>query len=125
MIPTTLGALAVVLALAAPARAEGGWPLSLALGGYMTLNGADTAQTLYCLGQASCRESNRVLAVFADHPATFGAVKIGLNSAAVYGIVRLHQQHPRLAWVLVSVGLAVETYATVHNAPYIHSGSRR
>lgn len=110
--------LAVLLLLAAPARAAD-WPLHLALGSYMALNGVDLAQTMHCLGAQQCREANRVMALFSDRPAVMGALKIGIDSAVVYAIIRIHKKHPRMAWLLTGLGIAVETYASVHNARLI------
>lgn len=90
--------------------------LPLALGAYLTLCGVDLAQTAHCLGAGRCREANPIMAALQDRPAALGAVKLGLDSAAVVGIVRLHKDHPRLAWVVTTIGLAAETAATLHNA---------
>lgn len=92
------------------------WLLPIALGGYMTLNGVDLAQTMACVGAQRCREGNPAMRLMVDHPATFGAAKIGLDSAAVAGILHLRTNHPKLAWALTALGLSVETAATVHNA---------
>lgn len=117
---TLLVAIIFVL-FAAPSQAQDA-PLHLALGAYMTLNGVDLAQTMACVGSGQCREANRFMAMFTSHPATFGALKIGLDSAAVYAVLRLHKTHPKLAWMVTAIGIGAETAATVHNAKVLRTG---
>lgn len=119
MVSRLFSALAVVLALASPARAEDGWPLHLALGTYMTLNSMDLAQTMYCVGAQQCREANLVMAPLQHRPAAMGAIKMGADSAAVYAVWRIHRTHPKIAWAVTALGIAVETYAVVNNATYV------
>lgn len=111
-----LASVALLLLLTSPARAEDGWLLHAALGAYMTLNGVDLSETMFLLGANQGREANRIFSPLSTNPVLFGAAKIGLDSAAVYGILRIHKDHPRLAWMLTGLGIAVETAATAHNA---------
>lgn len=106
----------VILLCSTSARAEDGWPLHLALGTYMTLNGVDLAETMYLVGSRRGQEANPVMAPFANRPVLMGAVKMGVDSAAVYYILRIHKTHPRIAWLLTGLGIAVESYASIHNA---------
>lgn len=113
-----LGA-ALVLAgvlVSSPVAADDEWPLHAALGGFMTLNGIDLAQTMYCIGRELCQERNPAAAPLVQRPALVGALKIGLDSAVVYALLRLHPTHRRWAWALTGLGIAVETWATVQNA---------
>ena len=109
----------------APATSTGmltdSWPLHLAVGGYMTLNGVDLSQTMYCIGQTTCSEQSPFMRHFTDHPAVFGALKMGLDSAAVYGIIRIHHDRPKLAWLLTGLGLVAEGAVVISNNRYIHS----
>lgn len=115
--------LALVAASAAPAAADdaprGDGALHVALGAYMTLNGVDLAETMYLLGSQQGHEANRLFSPFSSRPVLFGAMKMGIDSAAVYGILRIRHAHPRLAWVLTGLGIAAETAASVHNARLI------
>jgi hypothetical protein len=108
----------LLLIVAAPAHAqltEDGWPLHLALGSYMTLNGVDLSTTMYLIGSERGHEANPAMAPFSNRPALFGAVKIGLDSAVVYALLREHAKHPRLALIASLAGCVLETYASVHN----------
>ncbi len=111
-------ALIVVLLLlvARPVAAEDGWPLHVAIGSYMALNGADLATTMFLIGGQRGTEANPFFAPFSDRPALFGAVKMGIDTAAVAYILKIHKAHPKLAWGLTVLGIVVESYATVHNA---------
>lgn len=91
-------------------------PLHLALAAYMALNGIDVAQTVSCLNAARCREANPVMRTFAEQPAALGAVKIGVDSAALVTILKLRKNHPKTAWGLTVLGIAAEGAVTVHNA---------
>ena len=111
----------VLLALlwSAPAHAQltdDGWPLHVALGSYMTLNGVDLSTTMFVVGAQRGHEVNPVFAPFSNRPVLFGAAKIGLDSLAVYTLLRIHATHPRLTWVLTGLGISLETYVSIHNA---------
>jgi hypothetical protein len=85
----------------------------------MTLNGVDLSTTMYLLGSQRGHEVNPVFAPFSNQPVLFGAAKIGIDSAVVYALLRIHADHPKLTWMLTSLGIAVETYVSVHNASLI------
>lgn len=90
--------------------------LGLALGSLLTLGGADLAQTQRCLGAHQCREANPVFAPLADHPAAFGAAKMGVDSALVFGLWKARTQHPKVVWVVTGVGLVARGWVVRHNA---------
>ena len=90
--------------------------LPLLLGSYLTLNGVDVAQTMYGVGTNQIYEANPVLAPLSQHPAVFGAVKMGSTGGIMYSIYRLRETHPKTAYVLAILGVGVESYVTIHNA---------
>jgi hypothetical protein len=117
----------VLLALlwSVPAHAQltsDGWPLHLALGSYMTLNGVDLAETMYVIGAQRGHEVNPVFAPFSNRPVLFGAMKMGLDSAAVYVLLREHKAHPRLVMIAALFGCSLETYVSVHNYRLLPKG---
>jgi hypothetical protein len=116
----TIGlALVVVVVVSAPARAQidaQRWPLHLAVGSYMSLNGADLAVTSYLLGARQAREVNPLLAPFSSQPVAFGAFKMGLAAFTSYGILRLEKSRPRLAFILAGLGTGLYAGVVYHNA---------
>lgn len=102
-----------------PARAQGasdGWPTHLAIGSYMTLQGADLSTTMYVLGAKRGVEANALLAPFSNKPVAFGIIKMGAASASSYLLLRLHRTRPRLAFWLAVGGSAFYVGIVAHNA---------
>jgi len=89
--------------------------LHLALASYTTLNGADLATTEFLLGSDRGREANPILAPFSNRPVAYGAVKMGLSAGTVWLLLRYHHDHPKLAWGLTTLGIAVEGFTVWHN----------
>lgn len=87
------------------------------IAGGIALQGADAMQTAYVIGAGLGHEVNPVLQPFSDHPAAFGAVKLGIAALSSWAIVKSHQS-PKYRWVAVAMLIeeyAVETYCVVHN----------
>jgi len=89
-------ALALILS-ASTAHAEEDRLFRVSLVAAMAAHGADLASTEFCLGEGTCRETNKALARFSTQPATFGAVKMGIAALSLWGTAKLHDNHPKLA----------------------------
>jgi len=92
------------------------WPVNVAIGSYMTLQGADLSVTSYMLGARSAREMNPLLAPFSDKPVVFGAVKMGIATGTSFMLLRLHREHPKLAFVMAVIGSGVYSGVVYHNS---------
>ena len=90
---------------------------ALIVGG-MALQGADAMQTAYVIGGGRGTELNPVLQPFSAHPATFGAVKLGVAALTSWGVIKLHasSSHRWVAVALLAEEYVVETWCIAHNA---------
>lgn len=121
--------LAIALCLlpslaSAQALETDGWPTHLAIGAFLTLNGADLATTAYLLGSARGREANALLAPLSTKPVAFGLVKMGIATSAGYLMLRLHAQHPKLAFTVAALGSVFYAGVVVHNASLLPKENR-
>src|SRR5580765_7274290 len=74
------------------------------IAGGVALQGSDAMQTAYVLGNGGGRELNPVLQPFSDHPAAFGAMKLGLTAVSTWGLVKLHAQPGKRArWLTIAI----------------------
>lgn len=107
-----------LLFVAAPVSAQtrhDGW-LHLALGAYMTAQGADLATSCYAFGRGGFRETNPLLRPLQDKPVAFAIAKMGIASVTSYGLVRLHRTRPKTALVLAVAGTSLFSVIAVHNS---------
>jgi len=92
---------------------------SLIAGGVM-LQGSDAIQTAYMIGRGGAHEANPVLQPFAEHPAAFGAMKLGLVAATTWALTRIHAiPTTRARWLTIAIlaeEYVLETWCIVHNA---------
>lgn len=87
------------------------------IAGAMALQGADAMQTAYIKGAGLGHELNPILQPFEDHPALFGAVKLGSAAVIDWLLIKLHAD-PKNRWVAVALLVeqyAVQTWCVVHN----------
>lgn len=89
------------------------WPWwALPLASHVT----DGISTTYALGRnPNTRESNPLVAPFADKTPAWLAFKLGLGAATALGVRELGKKNPTLAKVASVVGSAVPAGATVNN----------
>jgi len=80
----------------------------------MAAHGADLGSTEFCLGSGRCTESNPFLARF-DQPAVFGAVKMSIAAAQLWGMAKLHETHPKWATAINFGTAAVFTGIAIRN----------
>ena len=109
-------ALAVLLLLPSPARADEQSVFRASLVAAIAAHGSDLATTEYCLGAKTCHETNPFLLRF-DNPIAFGAVKMGSAGLALWVTAKVHDaHHERIALLMnmvTTVGLGM---VAAHNA---------
>jgi hypothetical protein len=104
-----------------PAAAQSETAAHLVIGAYVVAGFADTAQTAYCLGAKTCIEANPVLRPLmgiGDQKGVARALTVkGLwHVGGSYLLLRMHKEHPKLAfWTGVAMASA-QTAVVVHNA---------
>jgi hypothetical protein len=77
------------------------------------LRGADVAMTVDLGHRYGGREVNPLLP---QNPAAMAGVMAGVTVAQTWALVRLDDDHPRLARVLAWTSIVLEGVAVVHNA---------
>ena len=77
------------------------------------LRGADMAMTVDLAYRYGGREVNPLLP---QNPAAIAGVMAGVTVAQTWALVRLDDDHPRLARFLAWTSIALEGFAVVHNA---------
>lgn len=80
-------------------------------GTFVLLQGVDIAQTMECIGAASCREANPFLRSLARRPAAFGATKMAIAFVSGYALFHARSKHPKLVTALSIAGIGL--YATI------------
>ena len=108
--------LALALGLAAPAAAQDSRWLHAALGAFMAAQGADLASSMWCRGAATCQEANPILRPMQDAPVGFGATKMTIAAGQTWLLLRMHNEHPKLALILTLSGTALYTGLALRNA---------
>ena len=78
---------------------------------FVLLQGVDIAQTMQCIGAASCREANPFLRSLARQPAAFGATKMAIAFVSGYTLFHARGKHPKLVTALSIAGIGL--YATI------------
>jgi hypothetical protein len=78
---------------------------------FVLLQGVDIAQTMQCIGAASCREANPFLRSLARQPAAFGATKMAIAFVSGYTLFHARTRHPKLVTALSIAGIGL--YATI------------
>lgn len=110
-----------------PARAQTlqphAWPIHAALAGYMMLQGADLSITMYDLGRypQDVREANPAFAPFVSRPALAGAWKMGVAVGTSVALLKLHETHPRLAFVSALAANSIYGWVVWHNTHLLGS----
>jgi Domain of unknown function (DUF5658) len=124
MMRRTLFGCLLTLSLALPARAQSlrphDWPIHAALTSYMALQGADLSITMYDLGRyggpnGQVKEANPIFAPLVERPALAGAIKIGLAASSSFALLKLHDTHPKVAFVAALAGNALYSWVVWHN----------
>lgn len=91
--------LALVLAVASPASAQGlDTVYTVSEWAVLTGHAMDLASTQRCLGAGRCTELNPLLARY-ESPVTFTAAKFGLAAAQLWATRRMKRTHPKIATV--------------------------
>lgn len=111
--------LAIILVLlvfaATPAQAEPSPAFRALLATNVALHGADLSLTMHCLGAGTCRELNPVMRSLADHPAWFGATKMGIAALSTWAKVKIYKRNRKLAWWITGAEAAGTTIVILHN----------
>lgn len=76
---------------------------------------ADLAETQRCLGSGRCREVNPWLARF-ESPSAFAVAQMGVVSAQLWALAKLHERKPKLATAINFATAGVFAGIAVHNA---------
>ena len=101
------------------AEPQGALVHALIVGGVM-LQGSDAIQTAYMIGRGGAHEANPVLQPFANQPAAFGAMKLGLVAVTTWALTRIHAiPTTRARWItgaILAEEYVLETWCIVHNA---------
>jgi len=125
----TLAAFLVVLALLVPstARAADDEPHAVithvAIAAYIAASGADLSTTMYAIGSRTGQEGNPLFAPFVNTPWASGVVKMGVAAATAWGLVKLHESHPKIALIAAISGTVYFSAIAAHNAR-ISGGAR-
>jgi len=82
------------------------------LGVYAAAATTDVLSSHYLLADPAFQEVG--FSPFSNRTAN-AAVKLGLGGVAVYGLYRLREKHPRVAWVMAIVAVAIESIAVWRN----------
>lgn len=86
--------------------------LAALLSAFLVSQAADTASTLRLLQRPGFYEANRLLPA---SPRGILTLKMAVSSAVVVTAWKARHRHPRLVRVMLLVGTASATAATVHN----------
>jgi len=85
---------------------------------------ADVATTEYALGTGRFREANPLLRWSATNPVRMAIVKGGIATASSYALLKIHKDHPKLAFTAAVVSTAATSYAAWRNSASLRSAAR-
>jgi len=124
----TLTAISIVLALLVPSTARAADEphaviTHVAIAAYIAASGADLSTTMYAIGSRTGQEGNPLFAPFVNTPWASGVVKMGVAAATAWGLVKLHDTHPKIALIAAISGTVYFSAIAAHNAR-ISGGSR-
>lgn len=108
----------VVVGVAATARAQerAKWPLHVAIGVGMVLQGIDACETEYLAGAGRVTEVNPVFAPFIHRPVAAGVFKFSIATGASGTLLTTHPRAPRAALAVAIVQDVFYAWVVAHNA---------
>lgn len=86
------------------------------LAAYNTAVITDTITTIQLLNRGGFREANPLLRPFQDDPLKLAGVKLGLAVASTYGLMKLREHRPKLAFWVTIAAVGLNSFAAAHNA---------
>jgi len=95
----------------------------VAIAAYIAASGADLSTTMYAIGSRTGQEGNPLFAPFVNTPWASGVVKMGVAAATAWGLVKLHESHPKIALIAAISGTVYFSAIAAHNAR-ISGGAR-
>ena len=76
----------------------------------------DLSTTMHCVGAGKCSETNPLLLHLSTQPMAFAAVKMGVASAQLWAMAKLHERHPRWATAINFGTAGLFTGIAIRNA---------